>query len=171
MPGRSRRAGGAHRGERSTRQVAWIRRQFVNTVVTNTVIAEDFVAPSDWKRGTLNESSTVTRIRGQIHVVPAIAADTRQVLFAAMYRTDIDTAAIDPDASGILQEDLVWMDALSWGDKDATSLERGIELMWDINVRAMRKLHTDQVMRFVLKTTGGGTLTFAGFLSTLLKYG
>ena len=164
----ARRAPARRRGPKVP--VSWTRRLFNNVQVDDTpVIVTDIVTPGNWVLGNMNERATVKRIVGHLVATATTTGASREAMWGAIYLTDIDSAAVAPDDTAILSEDLLWMDVMQFGVQGIGEVGAREAQHWHLNIRAMRKMHSDQVLRHVMVTTIGVAITVSGFVSSLVS--
>ncbi len=167
--GRSRH--GHSRGPTIKRQVAWVRTLFKGVSFDDDPVVEtDLVAGVDWTIGSLNEKATLRRIRAKLGIRPP-TVDFASVVFMAIYRTDVDNIPVDPDLAAILAEDLLFMESMVWPGAVATHVEAPAPQYFDVDVKAMRRIGTDEVIRMGIISSTAGTFSIDGYTSLLISRG
>ncbi len=158
-------------GRRTAKKpVSWTRRLFNAVAVTDTpVIVDDIVTPGNWVLGNMNERALIKRLRGALIVSAPPTADARLSFWIAIYVTDIDTTSVPPDTTAILSEDLLYMDMGVFSEQAALAVESRDTIRFDIDVKSMRKIQSDQVIRLVMVGSTAASLTVSGFMSSLLS--
>ncbi len=154
------------------RQSGWIRVLFDEIVVDDSpIVGNNLIQGSDWAVGTMAERATMTRLFGRLDVSPGIE-DTGSVLFWAVYRSDQDAGFVDPSTTAILDEDLLALGAIAWPGRAATAVEAQLTKRMDFDVKAMRRLTSDEVVKHVMiGSQAGRGWSVSGFTSALLSRG
>ena len=172
MARRARRASG--RGKMK-RPVGWVRTFFQGQTVDESPLIEfDLVNGDDWSIGTtMNERATLRRIRGSVSFAPPLTADVTFGIFAAIYKSDIDAAAVTPTSSAIVLEDLLALWTVQVPGRPGAAVEERAMHRWDIDIKAMRVMANDSVIQLVLRTdvAPGAVVTFSGHVDCLVSRG
>ncbi len=155
------------------RQTGWVRTIFANQQVDDTpLIVSNLVEGVDWSTTLMNERATVMRLRGQLTVRAPSSTNVGGALFLVVYLTDQDTASIAPDGVGILDEDLLYMRAVSFGSREIGSVEARPSELIEVDVKAMRRITTDQHLRMVMIVDVASlNVRVDGYMSALVSRG
>ncbi len=170
MPSRS------HIGRRSSRQRGinvWTAVRGENeTVAAGGVLAFDIVADSDWVPAGGTSKATLLSIRGWMSMVSKTTTGSFDggTMFAYVGMFDEDTSSPAASlASTYTDEDILWTGGGMYPFTDAAAAQ--IPIVFDINIKAQRKIRNGMEIRMVVASTLATTMDWSFVLRGLLRRG
>ena len=169
---------GRSRGSRSTRgpkNQTWTVVAASNQTFDNTPTVEELIViGSDWTANASGtERGTLLRMRGWLSVAMPSQTTAQQSVFAAIYiaASDSPVAATPPDDSGFYDLDVLWTGGVFLPGGEATSVEPPRPHSWEIDVKAMRRLTSEQEVRLALIGTGTAVVSYSTIIRALMRRG
>ncbi len=167
------------RGRSGGRAVARAKGSFIWTAVdmgNNDVLTTPFgfniVEDADWVAHAGQQSGTLMSIRGWLSASrqAGTAADILEMYIAVIDEDESATgASVDPaSVATYTGEDILWTGGASFPGAASDSGFRSQPVVWDINVKARRKIRSGKEVRLQVTTTVG-EIALSGFLRALIK--
>ncbi len=139
------------------REQSWIGVIAEDLTVDDTPVVEvALVSGADWAAAAGLSRATLLRIRGWFSLNVASDVETTEgTFFCGVYVTDVDAPVLtvgtnDPASSSFFLEDILW----TWGRRlpasNASAVTAQPSYWVDVDIHAMRKLTSDQQVRFAM---------------------
>ena len=129
---------------------------------------------ADWETNSGGlEHGTLLRIRGWLSVSKVAVSAAATTVFFGIYVTDVDAPvnAFPPDVASFYLEDVLW----TWGTRfeagNASAIEVPVAYNRDVDVKAMRRITSDQTVRLAVITSIDSGITFSTVLRSLVRRG
>jgi len=146
----SRRNQNRARTSSAQRNKVWTALSLEEDLVTITPQADNLVEEADWSNVAGMEHATLLAIRGWICATFASAANPVSLMQALiMIDDEIPPADTSPRDVGIyVNEQILWTGGVAY-PKLRSDVGNGFSTVWDINVKAKRKITSGDAIRYI----------------------
>ena len=159
------------RGSRAKHNNVWTAVILTDVAVTSaaTTLAA-IVTPDEWQAASTGfKHGTLLRIRGWISASKTTVPSGTSTLFMAIIVEDEVVVPTDPGiVAAYNEQDALWSAGIQMPATLAASVEQGASFMWNVDVKAMRRIDSALDVRLVLRSSGP-TFTVSGVLRGLVR--
>jgi len=144
-----------------------------NVALSDTIIEAVIVNPAEWQ-GSANsfQRATLLRIRGWLSYCSDAEDASAGAFFACIYVVDENENALSPlTAATYTDDDVLWTGGVQSGSLGTGAVETRIPYVWDVDVKAMRKLDSSREVRLSVVCTTGLDGRFSCGLRALVRKG
>jgi len=174
----SRRRGGGGRASRRRKNQTW-----VSTIVeaasfdNDPVIEATILNGANWSLEQGLDRATLMTIRGWLSVSYDPTQTVANRAFYMIYMTDVDTPILAAGTNGPADalayiEDVIWTGGWQVPIGKAASVEQSTSINYEFNIKAMRRMTSDQVLRVAFAAgTAGSFFIASGLFRCLVRKG
>jgi len=144
---------------------------FEQTVDDAPAIEVEIMTGADWSVGSGLERATLLRVRGWLSAVPSSPVATADGgLYLQVYLTDVDSPlGQPPDTALAYVEDSLWTGGTMFGPGHANAVEGLRAYQFSFDVKAMRRVTSDQSLRLIMVTTSARFMVVGGLARALVR--
>jgi len=172
-----RRGGRGRRSRSGPKDQIWVPTLMSNVAFDNTPVIEvTILSGNDWAETSGLERGTMMTVNGWVSWSRTAVTVGQRTGFGLLYVTDVDAPILvagtngPQDALGYV-EDILWTGGVNFATGNATAVEQPTSLTERIHVQAMRRLTSDQEIRFAFGSSGSGNIIVSGAIRTLMRRG